>query len=369
MAMTTHYRPAKARINLEAIQHNLRLAKAHAGTANVLAVIKADAYGHGLEAVAKFLQQDTDEFGVASIDDVIRLRNIGIQHAITCLSGFYHQDELSLFVQHNATAVVYDESQLENLRTFPNEKGTLKVWLKIDTGMGRLGFHITDVERIVAELYQLKGVELLGILTHFANSDVPEDNKNQQQLDLFINTIIQLKSAYSDLKFSTSNSAATLSRTDCMFDLIRPGIMLYGVSPIIDQTAEDLDLSPAMTFESELISVREVKKDSTVGYGCKWRAPNDIQVGVVAVGYGDGYPRHAPTGTPVLVNGQRTQLIGRVSMDLISIDLSQMNAKVGDKVTLWGEGLPIEEIAASAGTISYELLCGVTNRVQKIFDK
>lgn len=366
--MNRSYRPAKARINLGAIQHNFRLAKTRSGKANVLAVIKADAYGHNVEEIAKTLQQEADEFGVASLDDAIRLRDLGIQQPIVCLSGFYSQDEIATFIQLDATAVIYDQSQLDSLRTYSNNSDdALKVWLKIDTGMGRLGFQSSDVEMLVAQLQQAEGVELLGVLTHFANSDDPLDDKTQQQLDTFGQVATKLALIYPELKFSTSNSAAILSRSDCMFDLIRPGIMLYGASPIVNKSANELNLHPAMTFESELISVREIQEGSCVGYGGTWTAPKNMRVGVVAVGYGDGYPRHAPSGTPVLANGHKTQLIGRVSMDLISIDLSQVDAKVGDTVTLWGDGLPVEDIAEYVGTISYELLCGVKSRVKKIF--
>jgi len=369
--MKPPYRPAKAKINLKSIQHNLRVAKSHAGTASVLAVIKADAYGHGLDSIAVALQQDADEFGVASIDDVMRLREAGIQQAVVCLSGFYHLDEVPLFIENNAIAVVYDESQLANLRAYSlkaEESSKFRIWLKVDTGMGRLGFQAADVERLVAELNQLTGVELVGVLTHFANADDPSDEKNQQQLDSFTGIVDKLLPMYPQLKYSMSNSAMILSRPHSALDLIRPGIMLYGTSPIAKQSAKSLGLHSVMTFESELISVRNVKQGTTVGYGSTWEAPIDMCVGVVAVGYGDGYPRHASTGTPVLVKGQRTQLIGRVSMDLISVDLSSIDAKVGDKVILWGEGLPVDEVAAHAGTISYELLCGVTKRVKKVFE-
>lgn len=370
--MTSPYRPTKARINLGALRHNLQIAKDRVGTGDVLAVVKADAYGHGMEVVAATLQHGADKFAVASLDDVVRLRVAGIMKPIICLSGFYCRDEVAKFIKHDAVAVIYDEVQLQILRDYsvsPVENKTIKLWLKVDTGMGRLGFCPSRIETLVAELAQLEGVELVGVLTHFSNADQPLDDKNQQQFDSFSNLIYQLKRNFPELKFSISNSAAILSRTDSVFDMVRPGIMLYGASPILGQSAQDLDLRSVMTFESELISIREIKQGSTVGYGGTWRAPADMQIGVVAVGYGDGYPRHAPIGTPLLVNGHRTQLLGRVSMDLISLDLSEIDAKVGDKVTLWGEGLPIEEIAARAETISYELLCGVTERVTRIVEK
>ena len=383
--MKSSYRPAKARVNLKSIQHNLSIAKARAGTASALVVIKAEAYGHNAVTVATALQNDADEFGVASLDDVIQLRDAGIKQSIVCLSGFYHRDEIELFIEHNATAVIYDQSQLEHLRAYSlslkandkiNDKQNnrhpideFKIWLKIDTGMGRLGLKVKDIESLITELSQLTGVRLIGVLSHFSNSDEPLDEKNQQQQDLFSSMTANFSSNYPELKFSLSNSAAIMSRPDCMLDMIRPGIMLYGASPVNNQTAKDLDLRPAMTFESKLISIKDINKHATVGYGSTWKAPKQMQIGVVAVGYGDGYPRHAPTGTPVLVNGCRTQLLGRVSMDLISIDLDQIDAKIGDTVTLWGDGLPVEEVAASSGTISYELLCGVTQRVARVYEK
>lgn len=368
--MKSSYRPAKARINLHAIKHNLHIAKKAAGSAEVLAVVKANAYGHGMEDVAIALQQEADQFGVASLDDVLRLRAAGIKQSITCLSGFYQADEARVLIQNNAVAVIYDEAQLESLRVYSSSSGTndpIKVWLKIDTGMGRLGFQVEKAECLAIELEQLVGVELLGLLTHFSNSDDPLDVKNQQQFDDFMGCIKKVASGVDGLKSSASNSAALLSRSEGMFDLVRPGLMLYGASPISSKSAEELSLLPAMSFESELISVRDIKQGSTVGYGGAWMAPTDMRIGVVAIGYGDGYPRHAPTGTPVLVNGQRAQLIGRVSMDLISVDLTGIEAKVADKVVLWGNGLPVEEIAALSGTISYELLCGVTERVTRIY--
>ena len=398
--MKKNHRPARATIDLSALQHNLSLALAHAGDATVLAVIKANGYGHGMSEVAKVLSAQADELdielAVASVDDAICLRDAGETCSITCLSGFYTQQEIVWLVENNVVVVVYDVAQLTLLRDYAeqcvvstsasfalaehNESAqeglqeveqapvkALRVWLKVDTGMGRLGFSPPQVLSVLSDIEHWQNVDCLGLLSHFANSDEPDNPSNVEQLTIFEQAYADAQLIHPGLQRSMANSAALLTQADSLYDMVRPGIMLFGASPLSNVSAAELGLRPVMTFASQLISVKDIKQGQPVGYGGTWTAPSDMQLGVVACGYGDGYPRHAPSGTPVLVNGRRCVLVGRVSMDLITVDLRGVRAQVGDEVILWGQGLPIEEVARHAETISYELTCGVTARVQRYY--
>ncbi len=360
-------RVTRATINLAALKHNLAVVKQAAPLQKIMAVIKADAYGHGMARIAQALKEilsEQDAFAVASIDEAVMLRAVGIAHSIVVLEGFNSSTDLTLIQQHNISVVVHHISQVILLELHPEQANNIKSWLKIDTGMHRLGFAPDDVKKMYQRLLNAGVDTEIGLMTHLANADDLDETKSETQIELF-NQIVSGNPAETSL----ANSAAILGWPAAHGHWVRPGIMLYGVNPFVYSTERgavkvEHDLNPVMTLSASLIAINKVLKDEKVGYGSTWQCPEDMLVGVVSIGYGDGYPRHVPSGTPVLVNGQRATLIGRVSMDMIMVDLrEQPDAKVGDEVIVWGEGLPVEEIAAAAGTIGYELLCGVTRRV------
>jgi alanine racemase len=357
-------RAARAVIDLGALAHNLQQARAAAPQQQVLAVIKADGYGHGIVAVTKALV-DADGFGVACLDEALQLREAGIRKPILLLEGFFHADELAIIGEHGLHIVVHHESQLRAIeeaarRDWPY--APLTTWLKVDTGMHRLGF---DVEAVPAAWLRLCACPLIvqspKLMTHLANADDLDDGITRKQLQTFANLLPDMKT-----QRSVANSAGLLGWPATLGEVVRPGIMLYGASPFLGETGEQRDLRPVMTLTTELFAIKQCKRGDAVGYGGAWVCPEDMLIGVAAIGYGDGYPRHASPGTPVLVNGRRAPLVGRVSMDMITVDLRGLpQAKIGDPVVLWGEGLPAEEVAVSAATISYELFCGVTARVRR----
>lgn len=354
-------RPARALIHIAALQHNLQRVRQIAPRARVMAVVKANGYGHGAITVAKALQA-ADGIGVASLEEALALREHGgIVAPICLLEGFFHPDELPVLVRYDLTTVVHTAPQLAALERYAGT-GTVDVWAKFDTGMHRLGFRPDEADEVIARLKQCKVVDQLGILSHLADADRAGSPVTPVQLAQFSALVARF-----ELAGSIANSAGLLLWPDSVSDWVRPGLMLYGASPVADYRAEDLGLLPAMTLESALIAVHHRRRGDAVGYGGAWVCPEDMPVGVVAFGYGDGYPRHAPAGTPVLVNGRRVPLIGRVSMDMITVDLrTQPGAQIGDRVVLWGRDLPADEIARHAGTLSYELFCHVTERIPRI---
>jgi alanine racemase len=351
-------RPTQVHIDLSALRHNLQQVRRAAPNSGVMAAIKANGYGHGLVRVARALEQ-SDGFGVACLNEGLSLREAGIDAPITLLEGFFHTDELPLIVEHRLALVLHHAQQIESLlQAAP--RGPIKVWLKIDSGMHRLGVRPEEAAHWWQKLQQHPALEPVGQMTHLADADELLRPETRAQLALFAHATAGLGGEQ-----SIANSAGILGWPGSHADVVRPGIMLYGVSPFVGGRAVDNGLRPVMTFSSALIAVNHLKKGDAVGYGGTWVCPEDMPVGVVAVGYGDGYPRHAANGTPVLVNGERQPMVGRVSMDMITVDLrSQPDARTGDPVVLWGEGLPAEEVAEAAGTIAYELFCGVTPRVR-----
>lgn len=356
-------RATTAAINLKALRHNLERVKQLAPDSQTIAIIKADGYGHGMLRVAKALEA-ADKFGVASLDEALSLRNKNIRKPIVLLEGVFEAAEFSKAGLQNIEVVVHHISQLEMLeeyaRTASAAASRINVWLKIDTGMHRLGFPPDIVQIVWQRLKAVSLVKEIYLMTHLANADNPKDIVTKMQLQVFNQTTRELAA-----QKSIANSGGIIGWPETHADVVRPGIMLYGVTPFSTGTGLDHQLQPVMTLSSELIAVNYHSKDAAVGYGGQWVCPEDMSVGVVAIGYGDGYPRHAKSGTPVLINGKRSQLIGRVSMDMICVDLrEQPEAKVGDPVVLWGEGLPVEEVARNADTIGYELLCHVTQRVR-----
>ena len=348
----------QAVIDLSACRHNLSVAKQFAPDSKCIAIIKANAYGHGMVNIAKALNE-ADAFGVARIGEAIELREAGITSSILLLEGFFSEDELNLVREHKLDTVIHSESQLKLLEASNGD--AISIVIKVDSGMHRLGFSPEELKNVSQRLDKCKSVvHDIKCMTHFSNADDKHDEKTLKQIDVFYKSIEDL----SDSDVSIANSAGILGWPQSHANWNRPGIMLYGVSPFINAKAEDHNLKPVMTLSSQLISVKDIKKGEAIGYGGTYTCEKDMTIGVVAIGYGDGYPRHATTGTPMLVNNKRSSLLGRVSMDMICVDLSeQPNAKVNDPVVLWGAGLAIEEVAESAGTIAYELLCNVTKRV------
>ncbi len=351
-------RAARAIIDLGALQHNLRKVRDAAPGRRVMAVIKANAYGHGMLSAARALS-DADAYAVACLDEAMVLREAGINKTIVLLEGFFSAAELPLLAQYGIAAVIHHDSQLRMLEQTPLE-GALRVWLKVDSGMHRLGFAPEAVKAAWQRLKQLPGVSLAGFMTHFASADERGGDSTRLQLHCFNQTLSGLAG-----ERSLANSAAILAWPDSHGDWLRPGIMLYGVSPFAGQSGAGLGLKPVMRLQSQLIAIHPRRKGERIGYGGDYTCPEDMSMGVVAIGYGDGYPRHAQAGTPLLVNGRRAPLIARVSMDMVCVDLrGHEQARCGDPVILWGDGLPVEEVAAAAGTIAYELLCRVTPRVR-----
>jgi len=354
-------RPTQAFIDTAALQNNLERVKTCAPTQCIMAVIKANAYGHGAIRVANAIQSKVDAFAVCCLEEALELREAGITTPIVLLEGSCQADDLSVIVHQDLQMVLHTPKQFEHLVKGQLSK-PVNVWLKVDTGMHRIGFAPDEIERIYKILQASSQVASpIRLISHLACADDRHDNTTKKQTDIFnrLTQFLNIKEA------SLANSAGILGWPQTHADWVRPGIMLYGASPFVDSIAKDEGLQPVMHLQSALISIKRHSKGEAIGYGATWRCPQTMPVGVVAIGYADGYPRHAPTGTPVLVNGKRVPLVGRVSMDMITVDLrSQPNASIGDPVVLWGKNLPVEEIANLAGTIAYELLCHVSSRVK-----
>jgi len=348
-------------IDLAALQHNLDRVHALAPGRSVIAMVKANAYGHGIVRVATALTK-ADAFGVASLEEGILLREAGIRHPIFLMEGLFYPDELAEAARHHFTLIVHHWPGVEILER-ATDAHVFPVWLKINTGMHRLGFDPKEVRSVYERLRIAPNVRKpIGLMTHFAEADVPHNASTQQQIQLFNELTHDLEGPR-----SLANSAGILNWPESYGDWVRPGLMMYGASPIANNAGLDHDLKPVMTLSSRIIAITHVKKDGKVGYGGTWTAPEDMSVGVVGVGYGDGYPHFAKNGTPVLINGHPSQLVGRVSMDMLTVDLrGQPLAKIGDPVILWGEGLPVERIALHNNTSAYEILTRMTPRPKMI---
>ena len=350
-------------INTAALQHNIKRMRSFAPKSSIMAVIKADGYGHGMEVVADAIDEFSDEYAVNSLDDVLRLRDAGFKKSLNVLSASLDKESLQTLAQLNVRVTTFDLSQLQLIEQIPEDLN-LSIWLKIDTGMGRLGIMPDDLAVVMHRLSKVTGLSDISLMTHLANADQPDHPSNQQQLALFEDLV----GKYDFKQSSILNSAGLVAFSDSAKDITRPGIMLYGISPTTLKSSDQLDLKPVMTFKSELISVKRLSAGSAIGYGSTYVLDQDSRIGIIACGYGDGYPRHARNGTPILVNDTLVPLIGRVSMDMICVDLGEISAKVGDSVTLWGEDNPIEVVAEYADTIAYELCCGILPRVERIVE-
>jgi alanine racemase len=353
-------RPLVATIDLAAIRHNYALAKRCAPGRQAFAVVKANAYGHGVREVVGTLHELADGFAVASLEEAAEVRALHGEARILLLEGCFEAAEYPLAAQLGLDLVLQTEEQAAQLLAAQLSR-PLNVWLKLDSGMHRLGFDAAALRDWHRRLYGAAQVAELNLLSHFACADQRDHPLTEEQLERFIGLL--------DLDFaqrSLANSAAILTIPAAHMDWLRPGIMLYGATPCAELSAAVLGLKPAMTLSGQLIAIREVAVGESVGYGADWVAARPSRIGTVSCGYADGYPRHAPSGTPLLVRGRRVPLAGRVSMDMLAVDLSDLPAaRLGDEVQLWGAQLPVDEVAQAAGTIGYELLSKVTARVPR----
>lgn len=351
-------RLAHAQLHPGALRHNLAVARAGAPATQIMACIKAEGYGHGLEFVARTLAGDADSLAVACVGEGVALREAGFaRHPICVLNGPADHDELVAAREWRLEPVIHQEWQVAALADMA-PPADLRVWLKVNSGMGRMGIPPAQAPSWHGRLQASVAVAETGLMTHMACADDRGDDYTQRQRATFDQACTGLTGPR-----SLANSACVLGWPDAHGDVVRPGIMLYGCSPFIEGAEPALDLAPAMTLRAPLIGINRMTRGDCVGYGCTWQAPEEMPVGVVGIGYGDGYPRGIVNGTPALLRGQRVPIVGRVSMDKITVDLRGVDAAVGDDVTLWGRGLPVEEIASACGTIGYELLCGVNGRV------
>ena len=362
-------RPIRADISLSALRHNYALAKSLAPNSRVLAVVKANAYGHGLARVTRALK-DADGFATLELDGAIKLREQGITAPILMLEGFFGADEIPIYARHQLTTVVRDIEQMKAIAD-AEIKQPLDVFLKFNTGMNRLGLAGPLQGYAVTTAANHKNVGAVTIMTHFATADGPPGVADQMKRYMALIQTYAPQFAKKTFTQSVANSAALLRFKKTHLDWVRPGIMLYGSSPFADRSAAEIGLKPVMTLRSEIIATQTIEAGESVGYAATYTAKKKMRIGIVACGYADGYPRHAPGGndfgTPVIVASKRTRTIGRVSMDMLAVDLTdQPYTKVGAPVCLWGEGLPADEVAAAAGTISYELFCGVAARVPMV---
>ncbi|GBE10300.1 alanine racemase, biosynthetic [bacterium BMS3Abin12] len=355
---------ARAVIDLRALRANLQYARHRAPGSRVMAIVKANAYGHGLLRVAHALGgggrggDGADAFGVACMSEALALRAGGVGARVVLLEGVPDGAELELAARRSFEIVVHHDEQVTLLERAGGAV-PVRVWVKLDTGMHRLGFPPQRARELHARLTRCGAVREVAWMTHLACADDRCSDATPRQLERF-------RASLGDLpgERSVANSGGLLGWPETHLDWVRPGILLYGVSPFPGWDAAQERLRPVMTLQTRLIAVKALCKGDAVGYGGAWVCPEDMPVGVAAIGYGDGYPRHAGNGTPILVNGRRAALIGRVSMDMIGVDLrGHPEARAGDPVVLWGPGLPVEEIARHAGTIPYELLCAVSRRV------
>jgi len=353
-------RLAIATLSTENLLHNLEILKNKAADKKIMAMIKANGYGHGLRSTALRLDGKIYSFGVASIDEALALRKVGIKSPITLMSGAFEAEDISISSEQKFQLIFHEKNQIDWLNQ-ANISSPLKIWLKINTGMNRLGFSLEEAKDIYQILSESsKVVNPIGIISHMACADEPINPMNQKQLDRFKDFVQDLPGPK-----SLCNSASIFSFENDLYDVVRPGLALYGLSPITGRSSEELGLKPVMTLKTKIVAISEAKAGSSIGYGSRSTCNVDTPIGVIAMGYGDGYPRTARDETPVLVNGVRCHIIGRISMDMATIDLSNHpNAKVGDTVTLWGDDLPIEEVALHTDNIPYDIICAVQQRVK-----
>lgn len=353
-------RATTAEINISALHHNLNRVRQIAPHSKIIAMVKADGYGHGMLRIAEHLPE-VDAFGVACLEEAVLLRDAGIAQTIILMEGFYRPTELDTISKLNFEIVVHEPHQVETLLKTKLTK-PLNIWLKIDTGMHRLGFPPEKTLDLYQSLNSNPQISKINLMTHFSDADHLEKSKTQNQIELFHSTV-------KDLSVDTSlcNSAGILGWPQAHANWVRPGLMLYGVSPFKNKTGMEHDLKPVMTLRSDIMAIHDCQKGDAIGYGERFICPESMRIGIIALGYGDGYPYHAPNGTPILIETTKkaVPLIGSVSMDMLAVDLRQArDVAIDDAVILWGDGLPVEIIAQHAQTIPYELLCNIKRRVR-----
>lgn len=352
-------RTAIAILSTENLLHNLSVIKSRAKNSKIIAMVKANAYGHGIRSVGIRLDSHVDMLGVASIDEAIALRNVGVKADILLAQGIFEQDELKTASEYGFQVVLHNEHHIEWFLSADLSE-PLSIWIKVNTGMGRLGFLPSKARIYYDELTSSPLAKSVNIMSHFACADEKDHPLNAKQIAVFEELICDTNTEY-----SFCNSAGILNFPEYHYDYVRPGLALYGISPIDGMTASDFGLKPVMTVKTNIMSVQNYKKGDSIGYGARYICEENMPVGIIAFGYGDGYPIGARNGAPILVNGIECKLIGRPSMDMIAVDLRKSpDAKIGDIVTLFGEGLPVEKLATFTPNITYDIITGIQNRVK-----
>lgn len=359
-------RPTEILIDLSALKHNCQQAQILSPDSQTVAVIKADAYGHGAVEIASSLQNHVAMFAVSSAEEALELRSSGIQLPILLLEGCFSEEELLIANSQGFEVVMHNREQVQMLACLSDGQ-SIKVWLKVDTGMHRLGFNEQDLCAAFSELNTNKRVSNIVLMTHLSIADDTQSNFTQLQLDVFTRCHKQVNDiAGKTVETSIANSAGVLGWPNSRSQWDRPGIMLYGLSPFSEKLAGTIDIKPVMTLTSKVIALRTIQAGESVGYGNTWVASKESVIATVAVGYGDGYPRNAKSGTPVLVSGQRGLLCGRVSMDMITVDVTGLHGvTLNSNVELWGENLSANEVASFAQTIGYELVTRLPKRLRR----
>ena len=355
-------RPTHVHIDTAALLHNVNRVKQCAPGKKIIAMVKANAYGCGLSSILPVLDGQVDAFGVASLEEAMTLRALGSRAECILFQGVFSADELHQVAGLRLQCVVHQARQMQWLLDTPLAS-TIKVWIKVNTGMHRLGFEPNEIAKTMHALVSCPWVDNeLGLMTHLACADEPQKASNQLQLQCFD----ELKFTHDAIVRSIANSAAILALPQTHADVVRPGVMLYGVSPFANQVGMDLGLIPVMRLMSTVSAIHHLPPHASLGYGATWQSDKPSIIGVVPVGYGDGYPRHIAANTPTWVNGYTAPIVGRVSMDMLTIDLTDCpGVQEGDSVELWGQHVPVETIAKSAGTIAYELICQMSPRVRE----
>lgn len=357
-------RTAIAILNTEHLLHNLNVVKTFAGSSKIVGMVKANAYGHGLRSVSKRLDTSIDMLGVASIDEALALRESGVKTAILLAEGVFEQSELIIASTEGFHVVFHNIEQVNWLKKAALIK-PINAWLKANTGMYRLGFHYSELATYYNMLKESKAVGKICIMSHFACADIMEHPLNSLQASRFNELMAQFQAEY-----SICNSSAMITHPELRQDYVRPGLLLYGVSPFPGKSAAELGIKPVMTLQSSIIAIQRLSKGESIGYGATYIADSDSLIGIAAFGYGDGYPISASNGVPVLVNNIPCKTVGRVSMDMLAIDISSCNnVCIGDPVVLWGQGLPIEDVSRACKMIPWTMLTGVQNRVKFLWTR
>lgn len=354
-------RPTRVHIDATALLHNLAQVKQHAPHSQIIAMVKANAYGCGIASVVPVLEGKVAAFGVACLEEAIAIRALGAQTDCILFQGLFKETEIPALQRYNLQMVIHQQQQLQWLLANPLSM-PVQIWVKVNTGMHRLGFSEPELYPVLAALAACPWVKKpLGIMTHFASADEPHNPANEQQLKRFCDLVCPDV----PLLYSAANSAAVLSLSASHFDFVRPGIMLYGISPFNHLTGMELGLQPVMRFISALTAINHYPAAAKIGYGGSWQTTKPSRIGIIPVGYGDGYPRHIALHTPVWIKGYQVPIVGRISMDMMTVDLTDYpHLQLGDTVELWGANIPVESIASSAGTIAYELICQISSRVR-----